>query len=315
MTNIVDVPAVIEQQENEETGLIQVKQIPIIIEKLASVKEQVVEKTTAATQMVCTEDNYKEIKKLRAALKKEYEEWEGQRKNVKYVVLTPYDKFEATYKDCISDPYKTADKALKAKIDSVEEGLKEQKRTSVATYFNEYAQSLGIDFVKFENVGCNITMTVTAKKLKEQVKTYLDKVMDDLKLISTQEHTADILVEYKRSLNVSQAITTVTERYEAIAAEKARAEAERAEREKAEQAEADNIAEYEPFIANIPEEIEAPVGENETVTEKASVPELLTEKTEPVYPLTFTVYGTKAQLREIASAIKEIINERGLKYE
>lgn len=312
MTKIVDVPAVMEQQDNEGTGLIQVKQIPIIIEKLASVKEQVLEKTTAATQMVCTEENYKEIKKLRTTLKKEYEEWEGQRKNVKYVVLTPYDQFEATYKDCISAPYKTADKELKAKIDSVEDGLKEQKKASVVAYFNEYAQSLGIDFVAFENVGCNINMTVTVKKLKEQVTTYLDKVMDDLKLISTQEHTADILVEYKRSLNVSQAITTVTERYEAIAAEKARAEAERAEREKVEQAKSENIAEYEPFIANIPEEIEAPEGENETVIEHTSVSETVAD---PVYPLTFTVYGTKAQLKEIASAIKEIINERGLKYE
>ncbi len=314
MAEIVNVPDVIENSSTaEETRLIQVKQIPVIIERLASVKEQVVAKTTAAMQIVCTEENYKEIKKFRTSLKKEYEEWEGQRKNVKNVVLTPYDQFEATYKECISEPYITADKKLKSKIDSVVDGLKEQKKAAVVAYFNEYSENLGIDFVKFENVGCNINMTVTDKKLREQVKAYLDKVMDDLKLISTQEHTTDILVEYKRSLNVSQAITTVSERYAAIAAEQAKAEAERIEREKAEQAEAQNIVEYEPFVANVPQEIEAPEGEDEpdqtTVSETSTAPE------KEFFSLSFTIHGTKSQLKEVASIIKEILNERGLKYE
>lgn len=313
MTKIVNVPNVIEEPSAEETSIIQVKQIPVIIERLASVKEQVLAKTTAATQMVCTEDNYKEIKKLRTTLKKEYEEWEGQRKNVKYVVLTPYDQFETTYKECISEPYKTADKELKSKIDSVEDGLKEQKKAAAVAYFNEYSENLGIDFVEFEDVGCNINMTVTVKKLREQVKAYLDKVMDDLKLISTQEHTADILVEYKRSLNVSQAITTVSERYAAIAAEQAKVEAERAEREKAELAEARNIVEYESFIANIPQEIEAP--EEEDDPEHTTTSETSTALEEKIFSLTFTIHGTKAQLKEVASMIKEILNERGLKYE
>lgn len=260
--------------------------------------------------MVCTEDNYKEIKKLRTALKKEFEDFEGQRKNVKYVILTPYEKFEAVYKNCVSDPYKSADNDLKYKIDSVENVLKEQKKASVIEYFNEYAENLGIDFVKFENVGCNITMTITEKKLKEQCKAYLDKVMEDLKLISTQEHSTDILVEYKHNLNVSLSITTVAERYAAIEAEKARVEAEKIEREKFKKAMQMNIAEFEPYKANFPEEIKPPEDEDEPILEPPS-----NTKQEEVYPLTFTVYGTKAQLKEFASTIKEILNERGLKYE
>lgn len=310
MTDIVNAPVVLEQSGVEETSLIQVKQIPIIIEKLESVKEKVLAKTEAAKKMVCTEDNYKEIKKLRTALKKEFEDFEGQRKNVKYVILTPYEKFEAVYKNCVSDPYKSADNDLKHKIDSVENILKEQKKASVIEYFNEYAENLGIDFVKFENVGCNITMTITEKKLKEQCKAYLDKVMEDLKLISTQEHSTDILVEYKHNLNVSLSITTVAERYAAIEAEKARVEAEKIEREKFKKAMQMNIAEFEPYKANFPEEIEPPEDEDEPILEPPS-----NTKQEEVYPLTFTVYGTKAQLKEFASTIKEILNERGLKYE
>ena len=88
------------------------------------------------------------------------------------------------------------------------------------SYFEEYKKSLGIDFVTYEQVNLNITMSVSLKKLKETIKTFLDKVMDDLKLIATQEHKDEILYEYKRSLNVSVAITSVTERYKAIEEEK-----------------------------------------------------------------------------------------------
>ena len=60
------------------------------------------------------------------------------------------------------------------------------------------------------------------KSLKEQAKYFIDKVADDLKLIETQEHKAEILVEYKQTLNVSNAITTVANRFKAIEEEKVR---------------------------------------------------------------------------------------------
>lgn len=288
---------------NEQSQLIVVKQIPIIIEKLESVKSEIEHKVNVACSMVCTDENYKEIKKIRSALNKELAEFESQRKAVKSEVMTPYEHFESVYKDCISGPYKQADSALKGKIEAIEQGLKREKYEKSEAYFDEYSQALGIDFVKFEQVGLNITMTVTVKKLRETVKSFLDKVMDDIKLIAVQEHKDEILYEYKQTLNVSAAITSVTERYKAIEAERARAEAEQLERKKAELNEQINIKEYEPFTANVPTEVVPPAEEQPTQSD------------EKVYPLTFTVYGTKSQLKDFAVAIKQLINERGLKYE
>ena len=65
------------------------------------------------------------------------------------------------------------------------------------------------------------------KSLKEQAKQFIDKIVDDLKLIETQEHKAEILVEYKQTLNVAQAITTVTNRFKAIEEEKKKIEQEK----------------------------------------------------------------------------------------
>lgn len=289
---------------NEQSQLIVVKQIPIIIEKLESVKSEIEHKVNVACSMVCTDENYKEIKKIRSALNKEFAEFESQRKAVKSEVMTPYEHFESVYKECISTPYKKAYSELNSTIKTFEQGLKQEKHDKSKAYFNEYAQTLGIDFVKYEQVGLNITMTITLEKLRETIKAFLDKVMDDIKLIAVQEHKDEILYEYKQTLNVSAAITSVTERYKAIEAERARAEAEKTEREKAELNEQATLNEYEPFEANVAVEVAPP-------EEKPHI----NQTDEKVFSLTFTVYGTKTQLKDFAIAVKKLINERGLRYE
>lgn len=292
-------------ETESESSLIQVKQIPVIIENLKSVKSVIEKKVNSACEMVCTDENYKEIKKLRSELNKEFSEFESRRKAVKSEIITPYEAFETVYKDCVTNPYKKADSALKGKINATEQELKRVKYEKSMSYFEEYKKSLGIDFVTYEQVNLNITMSVSLKKLKETIKTFLDKVMDDLKLIAIQEHKDEILYEYKQSLNVSGAITAVTNRYKTIEAGKARAEAEKAEREKTEQVMKDTIAEYEPFVANVPEEVAPPV---EEISEQP-------QQDEKVLSLSFKVYGTKSQLKDFALTVKQLISERGLRYE
>ena len=318
-TNLLDTPELEEttvlaslnevEETKSESSLIQVKQIPVIIENLKSVKSEIEKKVNSACEMVCTDENYKEIKKLRSELNKEFSEFESRRKAVKSEIMTPYEAFETVYKDCVTNPYKKADSALKGKINATEQELKRVKYEKSKSYFEEYKKSLGIDFVTYEQVNLNITMSVSLKKLKETIKNFLDKIMDDLKLISTQPHTDEILYEYKRSLNVSASITTVSERFKTIEAEKARAEAEKAEREKAEQVMKDTIAEYEPFVANVPEEVAPPVDETPTVQESEEHSE------EKILSLSFKVYGTKSQLKDFALTVKQLISERGLRYE
>lgn len=62
---------------------------------------------------------------------------------------------------------------------------------------------LCIDFVTFEQANIGITLSASLKSLKEQAKNFADRISDDLMLIQTQENKAEILVEYKNTLNVS----------------------------------------------------------------------------------------------------------------
>lgn len=277
----------------DKKGIIVVKQLPIIVEQLQEVKAEVTAKVEQALSLVCTEDTVKDVKKVRSDLNKELKDYEECRKAVKKAIMTPYEQFEAVYKDCISDTYKKADTELKGKIDSVENELKEQKKAEVKGYFDEYLTATGIDFVTFENANINVTLSASMKSLKEQAKAFVDKIVDDLTLIDTQEHKDEILYEYKQSLNVSNAITTVANRYKAIEEAKAREE----ERKAREQAEAEAAAKVESVVEAVAPPTVEPIA-----------PPVEEEKT---YTLKFTVRGTMPQLK----ALKEFLNNGGYDYE
>lgn len=224
--------------------IIAVKQLPIIVEQLHEVKAEVTAKVEQALSLVCTEDTVKDVKKVRSDLNKELKDYEERRKAVKKAIMTPYEQFEAVYKDCISDTYKKADTELKGKIDSVENELKEKKRKEVWYYFEELCEANSLDFITFENANINVTLSASMKSLKDQARNFVFKIVDDLNLIDTQEHKDEILYEYKQSLNVSNAITTVANRYKAIEEAKAREE----ERKAREQAEAEAAAKVEEVV-------------------------------------------------------------------
>lgn len=204
--------------------LIIIKQLPQIEEHLKELSIEVEQKVENAKSLICTEENVKTIKEVRADLNKEFKEVEKQRKAVKEQVLAPYMQFEEVYKQYISDKYRSADNDLKQKIDLVEKELKEQKEQEIKDYFEEYKKENNIDFITYEQARINVTLSASKKSLKEQAKVFIDKIVDDLNLIETQEHKAEILVEYKQTLNASNAITTVTNRFKAIEEEKRKQE-------------------------------------------------------------------------------------------
>ena len=276
--------------------IIVVKQLPVIEQQLAQIKAKVTERVSAVTKLICTEETVKEIKKARTELNAEFKAWEDKRKEVKTAVMSPYEQFEAVYKDCISDSYKAADKDLKQKIDEVEQELKNKKAAEVKSYFEEYLASKEIAFVSYEQAGINITLSASLKSLKEQAKNFIDRIVSDLALIETfTDLKAEILVEYKKSLNVSDAITGVKARTKAVQEEQARQEAEAEKRA----AEAQRVEAIKAAIPEAPAAVEAP-------TEQTAA-----QTPEKKFCIRFTVKGTKEQL----IALKKFLNEGEYEYE
>ena len=270
--------------------LIEVKQLPVIEEQLKSVSTVIDERVKNATSLVCTEESVKTIKEIRAELNKDYKEFETKRKLVKEQVLKPYNDFENVYKECISDKFKNADIILKEKIDNVENELKSKKEKEIKDYFEEYKTANNIDFITYQHAKINVTLSASMKSLKEQAKQFIDKIIDDLKLIETQEHKAEILVEYKQNLNVSQAITMVTNRFKAIEEEKKKIEQEK---------------ELQKIIVDTAKESDK--YSEQTILNAP----IIEEKTEEILTLKFTVKGTRTKLREL----KQFLESGGYDYE
>lgn len=295
-----------------DNELIIVKQLPVIEDQLAAVKASITERVNQALSLVCTEDTYKDVKKVRSDLNKEYAELEAKRKEVKAAVMAPYEKFEAVYKDCAGDLYKEADQKLKQKIFEVENGLRQQKEEKLLEYFNEYRESSLIDaeFVALGDAGIKVGLTDSLASLKKQAKCFLDHIADDLKAISTHEDRDEILTEYKRGFNLGAAMSTVAARHKAIEdARKAREEAEARRLAQKEQQMALEAAIAAQVAQEAPTAAPAVVEAVESIPETIPVPEApVAEKT---YSTSFKVTGTLEKLK----ALKAFLVEGGYEYE
>ena len=274
--------------------LVIVRQLPEIEEHLKAFKAAVDDRVSMAMQLVCTEETLVEVKAARAELGKDFKALEERRKEVKKKILSPYEAFEKVYAECVSDAFKKADAVLKSRIDEVENGLKAEKADRIKTYYAEYCEAKGIDFIPFERVIPSVVRSVSDKKYKEQCAECIDRVVDDLAMIAEQEHADEIRAEYKRLLNASQAVKIVADRHRAIEAEKARA---------AEQLLA--AAARQQAAAKVEEVLSAPESADEP--EEAPFAPPVEERQEQVYEVSFTVRGT----RDMIKTIKKILTLGG----
>ena len=183
----------------ESNELIILEQLPVIKYKLEQLSKEIKEKVDRANKLVVSEDTVKDVKKTRAELNKEFSELETQRKQVKSAIMAKYDEFEEIYRENVADLYKNADLELKTKIDEVENNLKLEKEQELLDFFNQYKETYHLDFLNFEDIGLNITLSASMKSLKDQIKDFCEKLDKDIKLIQTDENKDKLMLEYLRN--------------------------------------------------------------------------------------------------------------------
>lgn len=267
-------------------SLIVVEQLPQIKATLEELSKEIQEEVKTKLSLVCNEDTVKDIKKVRADLKKQFEELENQRKFVKSAIMAKYDEFEEIYKEKIANIYKNSDAELKQKIDAVEDELKLQKENEIREFANQYIELEHLqDVITYESIGIVVTLSASIKSLKEQVLSFVEKVTTDLKLIDLEEFKDEILIEYKNNgLDLAKAKLDVVSRHKQL------------EELKQKEAMAIEVHEEEQqVVQTIVEELHAPVY----------------EKDEEEITCQFTVTATKDKIKEL----KQFLIERGYKYE
>lgn len=280
--------------------LIQVVQLPVIKEYLHSMKESVDRRVSEALSMVCTEETIQAVKAERAALNREFSDMEDRRKAVKAAIMKPYDDFEATYKECVSDAYKAADASLRGKIADVESEQKRRCEEGLRAYFSELCEVHHLDWLEYEQAGIRVDMASakakTPIKLRKQLEEFVARVNDGVNLINSMEDAEEIMVEFRRTLDAAQAIGAVKERRRRIEEERAAKEARDAARAAQAEAEQKVIRVQKAYL--------------QPPTVAAVKPEKGPEEMIPV--LSFTVYNAP---RRVLWKIRDILKEEGIRYE
>lgn len=204
----------------DDKSLIAVKQLPIIEERLRDYKAEI-EKTVAdAKSMVATADTVQAVKSTRASLRKQFDALDKRRIAVKNLILEPYDRFNAVYRECVEKPFSEADAALKATVDGFEGELKAKAMERLQAHYTELCALEGIDWLTFDEalrrsgvkVGMADTRTKEPRKAMDAMAEFTSKIACGLDAVRKMEDSAEIMVEFKKTLDAGQAAAIVQER-------------------------------------------------------------------------------------------------------
>lgn len=260
----------------------EVVQNPIIeYSKLQEISDKVKAEVNSfgIDKIEATEENLSLLKKTRASLNGRFREFEDRRKFIKSTVLKPYNDFEDSYKTLISSVFGDAENSLKKSINTVETGILDEKTLGLKNYFEEVNP---FNFIKFENLDLKINRSTSDKSLQDSINDQLDKIQQDLGTIETLPNKDRVLVRYQMNRDLNASISAVNIEME---------------REK-------EIAEAEARVLDQPDHEPA----QKPTQEPTPKDEKINEKT---YKASFTVLGTKQQLKEL----KEFMDSKGIKYE
>lgn len=270
-----------------DNELIKVVSLPVIEERLRTLEPKIRAEVDAALSLVCTEETIQTVKAKRAELNKLADDLENQRKYVKATIIAPYNAFEAVYKECVTDTLKAADEALKGKISDVENEQKTRCEESLREYFDELCSANHLEWLTFERSGVKVDLTSakqkTPTKLRKQLVEFVADVNRAIETIATMEDSTEILVEYKQSLDLPDAISKVMDRHQRIKEE----EHGQAQRQAIVEQEADSVKKVE-----------------------ALAPPTVVEQ-EAIYECSFKVRTTMKKIKKI----KELLESEEIDYE
>lgn len=270
-----------------------IKSVGEIESNMKEVKGDVEELNNYYKNVTFTEETMQQAKDEKSKLNKFKAHVMEYRKNIVAEYNKPIKMFEDTAKETeklLAETYNT----INQQVANYENEQKRKKEQQIKDYFEEYKTANNIDFATYEQANINVTLSASMKSLKEQAKAFIDKIIDDLKLIETQECKEEILVEYKQTLNISRAIQDVANRHKLLEEEKRKQE--------------------EKIVTIVSNENHEIAKESYEQLEKVfnkplEQPEEV--KQEEILTLKFTVKGTRTKLKEL----KKFLENGGYDYE
>ena len=274
------------QNKIDVNEIVKIEQMPKVFSQLEMIGTFIDEKIKDIDTLDCTEENKQEVKQRRTEINNILKELDDRRKFIKNKILEPYEMFNDKYEQECKDKLLSASETLKTKIDAIEEQQKKDKYNELFDFAMEYiaANDLG-NFIKFEDIGLNITLSASMKSLKEQIIAFCEKVKQDVELIRMEEYSGEILYSYMNTHNFAQSKMEVIERHKVL----------------------DELAKKKTEEDTLKEEQQKVV---EKVEEVLVAPKEIIEDDE-IISVTFTINDTKENIVKV----REFMKKEGIKYE
>lgn len=198
--------------ELKQTGVIDYSGLDIII---SNVKKEI--EALDLDNIEATEENKGKLRKLRTRFNKEKYEYEDARLEIRRAIERPYNEFKEKY-DELFNLYEENVDLLRNKINLIEDKQREDKRKELEEYFKEVIidttasfkeNNIDLDFVKFEDLELNITISASMASLKKTINEKIKAIATDLIAISTNENKVRLLAKYQENLDLSKSLLEV----------------------------------------------------------------------------------------------------------
>ena len=183
----------------ELNNLVKIEQLPKLIVQTKEIGKMIDTALEGINELECTEDNKTEVKKRRTEINNALKVLEDKRKDIKKQVLAPYEEFNEIYEAECKNKLQEASSILSNKIDFIEENQREEKYNELKDFFEQYKETYHLDFLTFEEIGVNITLSASMKSLKDQIKEFCERLDKDIQLIKIDENKDKLMLEYRRN--------------------------------------------------------------------------------------------------------------------
>lgn len=160
-----------------------------------------------------TQDNIKMVKKDLADAKKVVNGLETKRKEIKRAMLEPYNELEKQIKQ-LTSIIDEADENLRKQVRLLEEQERATKKQNLEIIFNNRLQQypdiesiIPEPFNRFIQPQM-LNKTMTLKKVEDMMVQWLEQRQTEITTINDMDDS-DVMVEYIKTLSITQAIQTV----------------------------------------------------------------------------------------------------------
>lgn len=184
-------------------------------------KNQALEIAEYINSVELSNDNVKDVKKDLADARKVVKEIDKVRVDLKKKLLESYDVFESQINE-IKAIIDNADNKLRIEVRELEERERQEKKKEIEELFNKRINMYPEIIYLFDNPfdkfikPSHLNKSMSMSKVEKAMVRWLEDTHNDIDLIYRLDHSEELLVEYKLTLNITNAIAIVENRYKEL---------------------------------------------------------------------------------------------------